>query len=846
MVNLNIKLLLVFIFCFSLNIFSQGLLFQSNDITISQRTAYNVFEKSTPVFRNTLAISFDLSILDFNAFGYICSITEKGTGDSFSLILSEKDNSTYLSFNLDGKQNLLKIPLNKAELGYRRWHRISIDLLSLTDSIEIKMDNKAWRAYFKRSKRDITPVISFGKHENIIDVPKMAIRKLLIQGSQRNYEFDFNEHEGSEVHELNGEVFGKVEYPVWLINDSFHWKLRYKYRSSAVAAVNFDAKSQRMIILNKDSILFYYFISNTSKINRYKNSLNVPIALGMSFMDTLRNLIYVYEINNLPVNTTTIASLDLTNLSWTTKSSTQLEVQIHHHNSYFNIDNQTYTIFGGFGNQRFSGSFRTYDITTDKWSIQSYSGDRISPRFFSGLAKVDKTTSLIYGGIGNETGDQSLGRSYNDDCFQINHSTHSIKKLWNGTAKKEGMVSVRNMVISDDKRSFYTLCYPEYIPDTYLKLYQFSIENGNYEVLADSIPLFSEKIETNANLYLNPITNELYCTTQEFFSDGSQVIKIYSLSEPPVSKKIFTGSQFNLGKSRVNYFSILIAILGCLALFLFYRRRITVKKIQINNQRIKIEQNDNPEHIAKEKRVNAIYLFGDFCAFDHSGKDITQLFSTRIKQLFVFILLNKKNGVTSSQIYSAIWPHKSIEQAKNSKGVTLNQLRNILTKMEGISLITEKGSLYFEIDNRFYCDYLCYQDLLKDFSHNSENNDALPQIINIISKGPFIKAINFEYFDPFKTNFEDEILIAFLPLIDKHFLACSYSVVIQLSYILNMIDAQNEQILRYELVSYMKLNKSELAEKRFNTFRIIYKRENKSDFPYTFKEVSNPKLIIIK
>ena len=154
MVNLNIKLLLVFIFCFSLNIFSQGLLFQSNDITISQRTSYNVFEKSTPVFRNTLAISFDLSILDFNAFGYICSITEKGTGDSFSLILSEKENSTYLSFNLDGKQNLLKIPLNKAELGYRRWHRISIDLLSLTDSIEIKMDNKAWRVYFKRSKRD--------------------------------------------------------------------------------------------------------------------------------------------------------------------------------------------------------------------------------------------------------------------------------------------------------------------------------------------------------------------------------------------------------------------------------------------------------------------------------------------------------------------------------------------------------------------------------------------------------------------------------------------------------------------------------------------------------------------
>ena len=49
--------------------------------------------------------------------------------------------------------------------------------------------------------------------------------------------------------------------------------------------------------------------------------------------------------------------------------------------------------------------------------------------------------------------------------------------------------------------------------------------------------MVSEKIRTNANLYLNKSTNQFFCTTQEFEEDGSNKINIYSLNGQPVSKE---------------------------------------------------------------------------------------------------------------------------------------------------------------------------------------------------------------------------------------------------------------------------------------------------------------------
>ena len=51
------------------------------------------------------------------------------------------------------------------------------------------------------------------------------------------------------------------------------------------------------------------------------------------------------------------------------------------------------------------------------------------------------------------------------------------------------------------------------------------------------------------------------------------------------------------------------------------------------------------ETLAKEDfesslvRPNAVYLFGPFTVIDRNGRDITHLFSSRLRQVFIYILL---------------------------------------------------------------------------------------------------------------------------------------------------------------------------------------------------------------
>jgi two-component SAPR family response regulator len=840
---------ILLLFFIPVKISAQGLLFQANDRLISERTSYKVFDNKIPVFNNHFAISFDLSILDNTTFGYVCSIKDKESNASFSFTLSEKDRFIFLNFNIDSKENLLQIPIQKSDLEYRRWHRIKINFLSDKNSLEIKFNSKVYTSFFKQYGNRFSPIIVFGKHDNVIDVPKIAIRKLVIEGEKKSYSFDFNEHDGNEVYDIEGNKYGKVENPIWLINDSFHWKLRYTYHAESVAAINFDTRKQQFIVLTKDSITYYNCKSNTSTAKKYTNELNVPMKLGMSFLDSSNHSVFVYEVNDLPLKRTTIASLDLNSLIWTDRSQLQLEQQRHHHNGFFQEDRQSYTIFGGFGNRKFSNSFHEYNIEQNKWNIIQYKGDTITPRFFSGQAIENSQYSLLFGGVGNKTGDQGLGKSYYFDCYRINYENHTVKKLWNTSNIDEGLVSARNMIISEDKHSFYTICYPEYIPNTFLKLYQFYIKDGKYKLLGDSIPMNSERIETNANLYSNAITKELYCITQEFKPDRSSVIKVYSLSEPAVSEAFFVNPQFAITNSLKFYILIAALVFAFIIVLIIVRKRNLTKNRQLSDQLINVPDNYLKHEISDKKRTSAIYLFGDFKVIDKNGRDITHLFSPKIKQLFLFIFLNslkESEGVTSSQIYLNIWPDKPIEKAKNLKGVSLNQLRDILSDIEGIEISSSKGYTKIHANDLFYCDFVEYQSFLENIVSNENDIDSIQRIVFILSRGSFLKTINNECFDTHKQKFEDQILSIFPPILQESLKDANYNRVIQIAQILNHIDEQNETVLHYEIVSYIHLNKMDLAKKRYNSYLLSFKRENPDDIPMSFQDLTDKRNLHLK
>lgn len=63
----------------------------------------------------------------------------------------------------------------------------------------------------------------------------------------------------------------------------------------------------------------------------------------------------------------------------------------------------------------------------------------------------------------------------------------------------------------------------------------FSVEDGSCHILGDSIPIYSDKITTNARLYYNERQSRLFVTVQETSDDVSSKFSVYSLLFPPVS-----------------------------------------------------------------------------------------------------------------------------------------------------------------------------------------------------------------------------------------------------------------------------------------------------------------------
>lgn len=843
--KLIVRFFLIVIFSsllFPLKVVSQGLLFNSNDRLIDERTSYSVFAKEQPTFYNSFLVDFDLSIVDPNSFGYIFSIKDKNNDTSYSLAyINNDENSFQLKFNLDGVSNLLTIPLKKTTLGARRWINISIHFNAQEKEIEVLLDGEKHVSKGYKFLNKIKPEIFFGKHKAVIDVPAMAIKNLEISEGNKIFTFNFNESQGSDVYDANGDLYGEVSYPNWLINESYHWKQRFSKEYDKVSAISFDKKNQSFSIINSDSITFYSFRTNDVVNKKLKTTSPVPMRLGTSFLDEKANRLYVYEVNDVLPNRSTMAWVDLDELTWNSQSLLELPQQRHHHNSLFFEESKEFIIFGGFGNQRLTNEFNAYDFSKDEWRKLYFEGDTISPRFFSGLAKINKKEILLFGGVGNETGDQSIGKTYYYDCYKVNFESNEIKKLWE-IKRDANLASSRDMVISKDSTYFYTLNYPEYIPSSALQLHQYSIKDGTFKVLGDSIPIVSERIRTNANLYLNEETNELFCAVQEFNLDGSNKVKIYSLANPPVSKT--TINKFAVKNSTSHFNTVIIVLLVLLLLAVVVYLIIKRKKQQnIKQEQIKEVVAPIESKIFKtEQNRNAVWVYGDFRVFDSSAREITHLFSPKIKNLFILILLNswRKDpaGINSKDIQSILWPEKPAHKVKNLKNVAINKLRKNIEGIEGMEIVYSQGLFSIAYKDNLYCDFFNFENNLDLLKEDAQNISALDELELITGKGRFLKSFDIFYFDKTKQDFEYELLKIIPQQLKQFYEAQNYARAIQLTNVMCNLDSLNEIAFYYKIHVYLKLDLQLKAKKFYNSFIVEYKKIMGDDFPMTYNEVA--------
>lgn len=829
--------------------YSQGLLFQANDKEIKERTSLQIFQEGEiPCFTKNFQLSFELSIRDFDTFGYVFLLKEDQgkTKYSFTYTYLDGENSTF-NFNTDGKENHYSLNLRNDALAYQ-WIPVSFAFDLQQDVLTIRIGDNEKKITSLGLKDTFCPHLFFGRYDYILDMPTFAIRNLKLEGDRsHSYTFPLNENEGEEVHTSTGKVLGTVVNPVWLINGSYHWEKLFEYSFQTPSGITFEPDSQRLIIFSQDSLLTYNLLKRQPQKYSYSNKLPVKLQLATHFMNTTDGKLYVYELNNLPLGDATVAALDLNNQEWKQTGVAALPVQLHHHDGFWDETTGKYLVFGGFGNKRFNNTFLEYDIEGDRWDTLSYSGDRIIPRYFSGMA-VNKNREHIYvfGGMGNESGEQSVGRNYLHDLYLLDRKQQSVRRLWQN-ASGHRLVVARDMILTPDEKYIYALCYPEYLSDTYLQLYRLTVDDGTMKALGDSIPMRSEEIMTNANLYYNSLTHEYYCTTTEFDKKGHTVIRTYVLSAPPVSLDEIRsyGSRSSL---EIRWLWIMAGI-GVLLLaggVLFVRKKRGKQRNAVLESssvlmsppvgREPDKSVQGKETLAKEDfesslvRPNAVYLFGPFTVIDRNGRDITHLFSSRLRQVFIYILLHSThNGVLSASLNEVFWPDKPDDKVKNLKGVTINQIRKNLAELDGVELVHDKG--YFRlVFTDCYCDYFRFRTLKN--AEEVENELGI-----LLMRGKFLDGMDAGMMDHFKQKVE-EFLSSFLPLeIERLYQQHKYDAVIRFCNVLFRVDPVNELALAYGMHALNHTGSSQEAILQYSLFVREYRQMMNEEYSTSYAEL---------
>lgn len=829
--------------------YSQGLLFQANDKEIKERTSLQIFQEGEiPCFTKNFQLSFELSIRDFDTFGYVFLLKEDQgkTKYSFTYTYLDGENSTF-KFNTDGKENHYSLNLRNDALAYQ-WIPVSFAFDLQQDVLTIRIGDNEKKITSLGLKDTFCPHLFFGRYDYILDMPTFAIRNLKLEGDRsHSYTFPLNENEGEEVHTSTGKVLGTVVNPVWLINGSYHWEKLFEYSFQTPSGITFEPDSQRLIIFSQDSLLTYNLLKRQPQKYSYSNKLPVKLQLATHFMNTTDGKLYVYELNNLPLGDATVAALDLNNQEWKQTGVAALPVQLHHHDGFWDETTGKYLVFGGFGNKRFNNTFLEYDIEADRWDTLSYSGDRIIPRYFSGMA-VNKNREHVYvfGGMGNESGEQSVGRNYLHDLYLLDRKQQSVRRLWQN-ASDHRLVVARDMILTPDEKYIYALCYPEYLSDTYLQLYRLTVDDGTMKALGDSIPMRSEEIMTNANLYYNSLTHEYYCTTTEFDKKGHTVIRTYVLSAPPVSLDEIRsyGSRSSL---EIRWLWIMAGI-GVLLLaggVLFVRKKrgkqrdvapessSVLMSPPVGREQDKSVQ--GKEMLAKEDfessivRPNAVYLFGPFTVIDRNGRDITHLFSSRLRQVFIYILLHSThNGVLSASLNEVFWADKPDDKVKNLKGVTINQIRKNLAELDGVELVHDKG--YFRlVFTDCYCDYFRFRTLKN--AEEVENELGI-----LLMRGKFLDGMDAGMMDHFKQKVE-EFLSSFLPLeIERLYQQHKYDAVIRFCNVLFRVDPVNELALAYGMYALNHTGSSQEAILQYSLFVREYRQMMNEEYSTSYAEL---------
>lgn len=254
-----------------------------------------------------------------------------------------------------------------------------------------------------------------------------------------------------------------------------------------------------------------------------------------------------------------------------------------------------------------------------------------------------------------------------------------------------------------------------------------------------------------------------------------------------------------------------------------------------NGQRAK--KNLKSLQVMKEKESNAIFLFGDFKIINPEAQDLTIMFTPKLKELFLLLLLfslGNKKGISTSELTQKLWPGFPAQKAANNRSVSFNKLRKIIASMPGVILSYNNAIWNIRLDDKVMCDYSQALKIMKEQHHEDIKRSA--QLFALVRRGTFLQDMQCEWLDDIRGHMTNEIVDILLSYADQLNQKDNYDLMNAIVQCVLSVDDLNEKALHLNLVLLVGRGNKNQAKFTFEQFCKKYYQAYQQTYPFSFSE----------
>ncbi|MDR2148740.1 MAG: hypothetical protein LBE91_20050 [Tannerella sp.] len=835
-----------------------GLEFNSYDAVQEKRTGLNLSPAKDFSFPDGFSLSFDLffqSAPEYN-FGYVFRII--GQDNQHLDFLANLDKLTVV--NSEDKV-LAEASITESGNNFSSFFPFRIQLDVKNDRLTISIGEKTFSPEVSSLKHFKKASIIFGKCDHPLlqtsDVPRMILKDVRINDAKDAavYYWKLSTHTENGVYDELKNCFAKAENPEWLLDAHTFWNKRFSFTTLKNPQITYNPDENVIAVADRKSFFLYNTLTGILYRNNNSSGSVHSDHPNQMIYSPLDSIYYSYRFSK--TDGSEVAAYNFANNSWN-NTVLELDNEYWHHNRYISPQEDCLYLFGGYGQHQYVSEVNKYSFQTGKWEKQPYKGNRIDPRYLSGLGVLDENRLLLFGGYGSNTGQQFLSPKNYYDLYQINLPDLTVRKIWEMKSPKDLFVVGNSMVVDTLNQCFYALCFPQNQYETSFFLAKFSLLKPEYEIVSDSIPFYFNDILSYADLFQNRQTNELYAVTfSSHTTDSLAIVSVYSLSYPPLPPPRETFEYPNLAKSPYFYFLLAGFILLLLtAAFFGYRLRSrkkpatpteaaieTVVKPETEELKEFSEEELNIEKpVGNRNKKQAIFLFGGFQIKDKNGDDITGEFSPMLKQLFLIILLHTLKedgkGISSIELNETLWPNKSPDSARNNRSVMLTRLRQLFENVGVLNIESLNSYWVVKLGDEIYCDYQKALALIANMKHkNNRTKEEVMKLLSIVSFGELLPNVQVEWIDPFKSNFANQLIDLLVEVAQQDESAFSSLELVNLADTLLNFDILNDDALKLKCRALVRMGKNGLARAAYNSFAKQYAVLFGTEYNLSFNQV---------